>query len=62
MGRIKTQLIKRVTNDIIGKHGDELSRDFAKNKEVLANVMNIPSKKIRNAVAGYAARLKKTEE
>ena len=33
--------------------------DFVKNKEVLAEIADIRSKKLRNGMAGYAARLKR---
>ena len=59
MGRIKTTLIKRVTKELIEKHGSEFSGDFDENKVALGKLANIPSRKIRNSVAGYAVRLKK---
>jgi ribosomal protein S17E len=36
MGRIKTTLIKRMTNDLISEHRDELTTDFEKNKTLVA--------------------------
>ena len=62
MGRIKTTLIKRVTREILEKHGDKFSKDFSENKEALSKIAYIPSRKIKNAVAGYAVRLKRQEE
>ena len=61
MGRIKTSLIKHKTHEIIEEHTDRLTNDFEKNKEILAEIAEIRSKKLRNAMAGYAARLKKKE-
>ena len=58
MGKIKTKLIKRTSRSLI-KEGIEFSDDFKKNKLVLGNTM--PSKKIRNQIAGYLVRLKKAE-
>ena len=58
MGKIKTKLIKR-TSKILLKEGIEFGADFEKNKKILGNTM--PSKKIRNQIAGYLARLKKQE-
>ena len=39
------------------KKGIKFSDDFDKNKKILGKSM--PSKKIRNQLAGYASRLKK---
>jgi len=57
MGRIKTARIKRVTAEIVKKHGKDIKTDFNENKKVLADVAEIRSKKLRNVIAGYATRL-----
>lgn len=57
MGKIKSKLIKR-TAKIFIKEG--IGADsFEKNKALLPNTM--PSKKIRNQVAGLLTKLKKIE-
>ena len=61
MGRIKTQLIKRVTNELMNRHRDTFTKDFEKNKELVARFISVPSKKIRNIIAGYVTRLMKSE-
>lgn len=58
MGKIKSKLIKR-TAEILIKKGIEFSEDFKKNKQILKDTM--PSKKIRNQIAGYISRIKKQE-
>ena len=62
MGRIKTQQIKRVTMQLIKEHGKDFKRDFGKNKELVEQFIDVKSKKLRNVIAGYVTRLKKTEE
>ena len=62
MGRIKTTLVKRVTNKLLEKHGNKLKKDFNQNKKVLKEYANIPSKKIRNVIAGYISRKKKQKQ
>jgi len=57
MGRIKTVLVKRVTKRLVKDHKEELSEDYAKNKEVVRKYINISSPKIRNVIAGYTVRL-----
>jgi len=62
MGRIKTQLIKRVSNKLMKEHRDEFKRDFDENKKIVEELVDIPSKKLRNGIAGYCTRLAKEEE
>ena len=62
MGRIKTQQIKRVTMQLMRDHAKEFKKDFSKNKEIVEQFVDIKSKKLRNVIAGYVTRLKKTEE
>jgi small subunit ribosomal protein S17e len=61
MGRIKTKLIKALTNEVYSKYKEELTTDFNENKKVIDSVQVGASKKLRNVVAGYATRLKKQE-
>ncbi len=53
MGKIKTKLIKNTAEKLI-EEGIEFNEDFEKNKKILGDTM--PSKKIRNQVAGYLSR------
>lgn len=62
MGRIKTMLIKRVTNQLMDEHAEVFTTDFEKNKVLVEEHANIPSKKIRNVIAGYTTRLKKKQQ
>ena len=59
MGKVKTKLVKRSSRALL-KEGVEFSEDFTKNKRILGS-NTMPSKKIRNQIAGYLARLKKAE-
>ncbi len=56
MGRTKGAAIKTLGDEIIKSHGKLLTGDFEKNKEIMAEVKNIKSKKIRNVVAGYITK------
>lgn len=56
MGRIKSKLIKRTGRSLL-KEESSFTSDFDDNKRVLKGLM--PSKKIRNQVAGYITRKKK---
>ncbi len=59
MGKIKSKLIRR-TSKVFLEKGIEFSEDFEKNKKILGNTM--PSKKLRNQMAGFLAREKKQEK
>lgn len=56
MGRIKTTLVKRTATKLMNEEGFDSS--FEDNKKFIAGTM--PSKRIRNMVAGYIT--KKTKE
>ena len=58
MGRIKTQLIKRITLKLYNEHPDEFQTRFEENKGNVDRFIDSPSKKLRNLIAGYITRLK----
>lgn len=60
MGRIKTQLVKRVTHKLMDEQGDNFTKEFDKNKGLVNEYTDVQSKKIRNIIAGYITRLKKS--
>ena len=63
MGRIKTQLIKRLTQSLLREHVGEFAQNFDENKPLVARMLSqTASKKIRNAIAGYATRLTKEQK
>ena len=61
MGRIKTTLVKRTTEELLAKHSGEFSADFDKNKAKVSMFVPVPSKKLRNIIAGYITRNKRRE-
>ena len=56
MGRIKSKLIKRTGNTLISEE-NQFNDNFETNKQILKN--SLPSKKIRNQVAGFITRKKR---
>ena len=58
MGRIKSKLIKRTGKNLMDD--EKFNGNFDENKKVLGALM--PSKKIRNQVAGYITRKKRSVE
>ncbi|MBN1175350.1 30S ribosomal protein S17e [Candidatus Woesearchaeota archaeon] len=62
MGRIKTKLIKALTNTAYDQHKEDFTVDFKDNKEVINKTTGGDiSKKLRNTIAGYATRMKKRD-
>jgi small subunit ribosomal protein S17e len=54
MGRIKSLMIKKAAKQLLdGEHS--FNESFEHNKKILSNTM--PSKPIRNKIAGYIGRL-----
>lgn len=62
MGRIKTQMIKRLAFKMFNKHQNQLKENFDENKKVVETYMSRRNKKIRNTVAGYVTRLARNKE
>ncbi|MEK6840413.1 MAG: 30S ribosomal protein S17e [Nanoarchaeota archaeon] len=57
MGKIKSKMVKRSAKELV-KRGIEFSPDFERNKKILGS-NTMPSKKIRNQVAGYLSKFYK---
>ena len=62
MGRIKTTPIKRISQKLVREHKDKFKPDFTKNKKIVDELLDVPSKKLRNVIAGYVTRLVKQKE
>jgi len=58
MGRIKSALIKRTAKGLL-KEDNKFTESFDTDKKILGSSM--PSKSLRNKIAGYLARLKRME-
>ncbi len=59
MGRIKSLMVKKAARHLLeGEH--KFTEKFERNKKLLAN--NMPSKPIRNKIAGYIARIVKMKK
>ncbi len=61
MGRIKTTLIKRTGLKLLAKYRKEFKTDFQENKKIVEQFIDVPSKKLRNIIAGYITKLVKKE-
>lgn len=57
MGRIKQRLVKRTSRDLLEESSESFGKTFEENKKALGSTLS--SKKMRNKIAGYIARIKK---
>ena len=60
MGRIKSTLIKRTSRQLIKNSDESFGKTFEENKKSLGNIL--PSKRMRNGIAGYITRLKRNQK
>jgi small subunit ribosomal protein S17e len=60
LGKVRTEQVKRIARELLDKYPDKFTTDFEKNKQHVMAYTNISSTKLRNRVAGYAARLAAT--
>lgn len=56
-GRVRTKTIKKASRLIIEKYYPRLTLDFQTNKRLTEEVAVVPSKKVRNKIAGYVTHL-----
>merc|ERR1712109_124026 len=59
MGRVRTKTIKKAARVIIEKYYTKLTLDFHTNKRIIGEVALIPSKPLRNKIAGFITHLMK---
>jgi small subunit ribosomal protein S17e len=58
-GRVRTKTIKRSARQIVEKYYPRLTLDFDTNKRITDEVAVLPSKRLRNKIAGYVTHLMK---
>uniref|UniRef100_A0A5S6QVL8 Small ribosomal subunit protein eS17 n=1 Tax=Trichuris muris TaxID=70415 RepID=A0A5S6QVL8_TRIMR len=59
MGRVRTKTIKKASRLIINKYYPKLTFDFHTNKRIVDEIAVVPSKKLRNKIAGFITHLMK---
>merc|ERR1739847_74068 len=58
-GRVRTKTVKKASRLIIEKYYTKLTLDFHTNKRIMDEVAIIPSKPLRNKIAGFITHLMK---
>ncbi|KXN69533.1 ribosomal protein rps17 [Conidiobolus coronatus NRRL 28638] len=59
MGRVRTKTVKKASRVLIEKYYPRLTLDFHTNKRIADEVAQIPSKRLRNKIAGFTTHLMK---
>ena len=59
MARVRTKTVKRASKVIIEKYYTKLTLDFHTNKRICEEVATIPTKRLRNQIAGFITHLMK---
>eukprot|EP00438_Fugacium_kawagutii_P031202 Skav220797 [mRNA] locus=scaffold150:325358:333250:+ [translate_table: standard] len=59
MGRVRTKTVKKAARVIVEKYYGKLTLDFQVNKKITEEVATIPSKRLRNKIAGFTTHLMK---
>jgi len=67
VGKVRTRIVKRTARDLLEKYPALFTNSFEHNKRVVSMLIETPSKKLRNQIAGYithlvALRLKREAE
>ncbi|KAJ9540768.1 hypothetical protein OSB04_027274 [Centaurea solstitialis] len=59
MGRVRTKTVKKSSRVVIERYYGKMTLDFHTNKKILEEVAIIPSKRLRNKIAGFSTHLMK---
>merc|ERR1712226_887087 len=57
MGRVRTKTVKRGARQLIENYYNKMTNDFHLNKKILSDVATVPTKRLRNKIAGFATHL-----
>ncbi len=60
MGRIRTGFVKRAADKLMKTHEGGFSKKFDDNKKLVSERADVPTKKLRNLIAGYITKRVKT--
>merc|ERR1711861_36383 len=59
MGRVRNKTVKRASKKIVERYYQRLTLDFNINKRICDEVAMIPSKRLRNKIAGFTTHMMK---
>lgn len=62
MGKVRTQVVKKVAKELLERYPDAFTTSFEENKRAVERLLEVDGKKLRNKIAGYITNLKRIEE
>jgi len=57
VGNVRPEKIKKVARELIQRYPDKFTLNFEENKKIIESLARIPSRRLRNRIAGYITRL-----
>ena len=57
MGKIRTEMVKRISRELVERYPKNFDTEFEQNKQFLKEIGLDISKKLRNRIAGYITRI-----
>jgi len=57
LGNVRTEKVKRIARELFRRYPDRFTTDYEQNKKALLSLVDLPSKKLRNLIAGYITGL-----
>jgi len=61
LGRVRTEMIKKIARELLESNSQRFSTDYEENKKAVDELVNAKTKRVRNKIAGYVTRLKTVE-
>jgi len=62
LGKVRTEMVKRISAQLVEKYPRSFSPEFEQNKQFLREIGLDVSKKLRNRIAGYISGIMKIEQ
>ena len=62
MGKVRTEMVKRISAELAEKYPRSFSQEFEQNKQFLKEIGLDGSKKLRNRIAGYIISIMKIKQ
>lgn len=57
LGKVRPERVKRVARELIRRYPDKFTTKFEDNKKLVGTLIEIPSTKLKNRIAGYITSL-----
>ncbi len=57
LGKVRPERVKRVARELIRRYPDKFTTNFEDNKKLVGVLIETPSTKLRNRIAGYITSL-----